>query len=147
MAKKYHVMLTDEQRHELKLLSGAGKASARKILHARILLKADASAPGPACSDSQISKALEVDVTTIERIRKRFCEQGLSGALLPKKPDRDYSPKIDEHVEKVLIATACGEPPDGRSRWTLRLLADKLVQLHLLESVSHECVRQVMKKK
>lgn len=147
MPKQFHVMLKAQQRSQLQQLVSAGHNSARKILHARILLKADTSPGAPAWSDSQIARLFEVAVSTVERIRKRFHEQGFEAALVPKKPDRVYSRKIDEDAEKVLIAAVYEEPPSGRLRWTVRLLADKLVELHLFDSVSHETVRKALKKK
>lgn len=147
MPKTFHVMLTDQQRSQLQHCVSAGKSSARKILHAHVLLKADSSSGAPAWSDSQIAQAFGVSVSTVERIRKRFHHQGCEAALVAQKPNRVYSRKIDEHAEKVLIAASYTDPPAGRLRWTVRLLADKLVELHLFDSVSHETVRQAMKKK
>jgi transposase len=145
--KKYVVTLTAEERHELSALITAGKGAAPKLTHARILLKADAAPSGPAWADERIAEALEVSHATVERVRQRFVEQGLEAALVRKKPDRPpRSAALDGAAEARLIALACSQPPTGRAAWTLRLLADKLVQLEVVASVSHETVRQVLKK-
>jgi transposase len=145
--KKYKVTLESDERESLLGLIAAGKASALKLAHARILLKADAGADGPAWSDALIAEALEVDVTTVERVRQRFVEQGLDAALDRKKqarPSRER--KLDGAGEARLVALACSNPPEGRAAWTLQLLADKLVELHIVDSISDETVRQVLKK-
>lgn len=147
MPKLFLVTLTDQQRQELSLSLRAGQAPARQLLRARILLKADCAPGAPAWSDSQISRALDVATQTVERVRKQFATEGLQRALTRKRPDRIYTKAVDGRAEATLIATACSEPPPGHTRWTLRLLADKLVELQMCESVSHESVRQVMKKK
>jgi transposase len=145
--KKYKVTLTDEERQSLQELVAAGKAAAKRLLQARILLKADAAPGGPAWTDARIAEALEVDVTTIERLRQRFVEQGLDAALGRKKQDRpSRERKLDGKAEARLIALACSEPPQGRSRWTLRLLADRLVELEIVDTVSTETVRRTLKK-
>ena len=105
------------------------------------------SAGGPAWTDDRIAEAVEVNVATVERVRRRFVEQGLEAALVRKKQDRPSRPrKLDGHGEARLIALACSEPPPGRCDWTLRLLADKLVELDIVESIATETVRQVLKK-
>jgi transposase len=145
--KKYKVTLTVEERKSCKDLIAAGKASAQKLTHARILLKADASAEGPAWTDALIAEAIEVNVTSIERVRQRFVEQGLEAALVRKKQDRpSRERKLDGDGEARLIALACSEPPRGRAAWTLRLLAEQLVELEVVSSISTETVRQVLKK-
>ena len=145
--KKYKVTLTPDERLSLSELIAAGKASAQKLVHARILLKADAAPDGPAWPDARIAEALEVNVTTVERVRQRFVEQGLAAALVRKKQDRPSRPrKLDGAAEARLVALACSEPPQGRAAWTLRLLADQLVELQVVESISTEAVRQVLKK-
>ena len=145
--KKYIVTLTAEERQQLSDLIATGKAAARKLAHARVLLHADAAPDGPAWTDEQIAEAVAVGRATVERVRQRFVEQGLDAALNPQKPDRPSRPrKIDGHAEARLIALACSAPPLGRCSWTLRLLADKLVELEVVESVSHETVRQALKK-
>jgi transposase len=145
--KKYKVTLTPEERNSLQDLIAAGKASAQKLAHARILLKADAAPGGPAWIDARIAEAVEVNVTTVERVRERFVEQGVEAALARKKQDRpSRERKLDGQAEARLVALACSEPPLGRARWTLRLLADKLVELEVVDTVSTETVRQVLKK-
>ena len=125
----------------------AGKAAAQKRTHARILLQADAAPGGPAWPDARIAEAVEVDVTTIERVRQRFVEQGFEAALVRKTQDRpSRQRKLDGHGEARLVALACSDPPRGRDRWTLRLLADKLVELEVVDAISTETVRQVLKK-
>src|SRR5262249_61090373 len=122
-------------------LIAAKKTAAKKVLHARILLKADAGPKGPAWTDARIAEALEVDVSTVERLRQRFVEQGLDAALGRKKQDRPSRQRtLDGAAEGRLIAVACSEPPAGRVGWTLRLLADKLVELEIVETVSTETV-------
>ena len=145
--KKYKVTLTADERNSLQDLIAAGKAPAQKLAHARILLKADAAPGGPAWPDARIAEAVEVDVTTIERVRQRFVEQGLEAALVRKKQDRpSRQRKLDGHGEARLVALACSDPPLGRARWTLRLLADKLAELEVVDTISTEAVRQVLKK-
>jgi transposase len=124
----------------------SGKAATRALLHARILLKADDSPEAPAWSDEAIREALEVHATTVARVRQRFVEQGLEAALRPKPTTRQYARKLDGVAEAHLIALACGPAPAGRAQWTLRLLADKLVELKHSPSVSHETVRRTLKK-
>jgi transposase len=145
--KKYKVTLTAEERQQLHRLIAAGQAAAGKLTHARILLKADAAGGGPAWTDERIAEALEVCVVTVERLRQRFVQQGLEAALGRKQPDRPSRPrKLDGRAEARLIAVACSAPPEGRAQWTLRLLADRLVELEVVDTVSHETVRRVLKK-
>jgi hypothetical protein len=145
--KKYKVTLTAEERNSLQELIANSKVAAKKLIHARILLKADAAPGGPAWTDVRIADALEVNVTTVERLRERFVEQGLEAALGRKKQDRPSRERtLDGKAEARLIALACSEPPQGRVRWTLRLLADKLVELEIVDAVSTETVRRVLKK-
>jgi hypothetical protein len=136
--KKHSIVLTQEQRRELEVLISAGQAPARKLTHARILLKADCGPDGPRWSGRQIHEALEVGETTVRRVRHSFVQGGLQAAL-------NRSPQPPRH-EAHLIALLCGQAPDGYERWSLRLVADKLVELELVESVSHETLRQVLKK-
>ena len=145
--KRYRVTLTAEERQGLHDLISASKAAATKLAHARILLKADAAPGGPAWADARIAEAVEVDVTTIERVRQRFVEQGFEAALVRKTQDRpSRQRKLDGHGEARLVALACSDPPLGRACWTLRLLADKLVELEVVDAISTEAVRQVLKK-
>ena len=146
MKKSYVVTLTDEERRSLRALVSSGKGAARKLTHARILLKADASAGGPDWTDAAISEGVDVGTATVERVRQRFVEDGLEAALVPSKPDRIYERKLDGDGEAHLIALACSESPEGRSRWTLELLADRMVALGHVESLSYQTVRRVLKK-
>ena len=144
--KKYHVTLTTEERTMLQDLIASGATAARTLTHARILLKADESADRPAWQDCEICTALDVGSATVARIRQRFVEESLAAALHRRPPQRDYQHLVDGACEAHLVALACGAPPEGRTRWTLRLLADKLVALAYLDTISHETVRQVLKK-
>jgi len=145
--KKYRVTLTPEERQQLHGLIAADKAAAQKLAHARILLKADASPGGPAWTDDRIADAVEVNRTTVERVRQRFVEQGLEAALVRRPQERpSRERKLDGAGEAHLIALACSDPPQGRAAWTLQLLADKLVELHIVDAISDETVRQVLKK-
>jgi hypothetical protein len=138
--KKYIVELTDEERQELRDLISKGKLSVRKVTRARILLKADES-----WKDKDIVTALETSVTTVERIRKRFVEGNLDKAL-NDDPRPGAKRKLDLRGEAYLIALSCSPTPDDHDHWTLRLLADRLVELGRVESISHEAVRQYLKK-
>src|SRR5262245_13519753 len=143
--EKYRVGLTAEERTDLEGLVSAGKAAARKLAHARILLLADAEAE--AWADEDIVAALGVSPSTVARVRKQFVTQGLDAALLRKpQPPRPGKVKIKGDVEQRLARIACTDPPEGRCRWTLQLLADELVALGLARSVSTETVRQALKK-
>ncbi len=147
MKKKYNVTLTADERNALQGLIAAGKGAASKLAHARILLKADAAPAGPGWTDPRIADAVEVAVTTVERVRQRFVEQGLEAALVRKKQDRPSRERtLDGKGEARLVTLACSEPPTGRAAWTLRLLADTLVELEVVDTISHETVRQVLKK-
>ena len=142
----YRVFLDDVQRAELRTLVGSGSAPARMLTRARILPKADHGAGGPGWSDAAIAGALDVGATTVLNVRKRFVAEGLRPALERKRPDRVYERRLDGRQEAHLVALACGAPPDGSARWTLRLLADELVRLEVVEAVSHETVRRTLKK-
>jgi len=145
--EKYIVELTSEERKKLSELVSKGKAAARKITHARVLLQANESENGPAWTDSQISEAFGIHINTIHGIRRRFVEQGLQAALERKKQDTPSRKRIvDGEVEAHLIALRCGDPPNGKTQWNLHLLADKLVELEIVPSISHETVRQALKK-
>ena len=144
--EKYRVSLTAEERAELEHLVSAGKAAARKLTHARILLLAD-STPGAGHSDDRIVAALGVGICTVGRVRKRLVTQGLQQALDPKpQPGRPDKIKIKGNVEQRLVQLACTDPPEGRCRWTLELLAGEMVALGLAEAISTETVRQALKK-
>ena len=146
MEKRYVVTLSDEERRSLRTLVSSGEGAARKLTHARILLKADASRGGPGWTDAAISEGVDVGRATVERVRKRFVEQGLEASLVPAKSSRVYERKLDGDGEAHLVALACGETPEGRNRWTLELLADRMVALGEVDSLSYQTVRRVLKK-
>ncbi len=146
MRKRYRVHLTEAERDQLKHLLAAGTAPARQLTHARILLKADESREGPGWVDAAIVEAVEVSQPTISRVRKQFVEEGLAAALHRRAPRRVYRRKLDGAQEAHLIALTCGEPPSGQVRWSMRLLAAKLVELEVVEAISHQTVRRVLKK-
>ena len=145
--KRYPVILDRNQRDYLIDLTSSGTESARKLTRARILLKADEGELGPAYADKEIKEAVEVSVSTIERTRKTFLLEGLEAALTPKKRSKPSRPqKFDGEKEAHLIALACSEAPEGHARWTLRLLAEKMVELNHFSTVSHETIRRTLKK-
>jgi transposase len=145
MNKKYIVRLTEQEREQLEALIRKGTSAAYKIKHANILLKADAD--GAAWSDEAIAAAFSVHTRTVAGIRERFVEQGLEAALTRKKQERPSQQSLfDGEAEAHLIALRCAEPPAGHARWTLRLLADKVVELDIVASASHETVRRTLKK-
>jgi len=139
MTKKYMVMLETEEREKLLALISSGIAKARTITHARILLKAEEG-----WQDQEICKALNVSIPTVERVRKRFVLEGFERSLRPRRPKRVYSRKLDGEQEARMVALACSSPPEGYARWSLRLLADWVVQMKIIESISHETVRHVL---
>ena len=145
MKKKYIVTLTQEEKQMLRQMVSRGKGAARKLMHARILLKADSS-EDKGWDDAAIAEGLEVGRATVERVRKEFVEDGLEAALERKKPRRQYRRKLDGDGEAHLIALACSKSPEGTSRWTLRLLAYRMVALEYVDNLSYETVRQVLKK-
>ena len=140
MAKKYIVTLTEDERATLETLIKTGKRAARVIARAHILLHADAGA-----NDEAIAAALHVGTATVERVRKRFVLQGVDAALT-ERPRPGGKPLLDAHAEAVLVAWTCSTPPDDRKRWTMQLLADKLVEVGEVASVSDETVRRTLKK-
>ena len=145
--KKYLVRLSKEERKLLTSLISSGKGPARMFARARILLKADSGEDGPGWGDEKISEALDVTVQTVERVRKQLVEEGLEGVLRRRTYVQKVSrKKVDGDVEARLIALSCSEAPAGYSRWSLRLLADRLVELGYVESISHEAVRRALKK-
>jgi transposase len=146
MAKRYRVTLTQQERDDLAQMISRGKADARKLAHARVLLQADESPGAPAGTDQQVAGALDLSTRTVERVRERFVEQGLEAALLPAPSKRVYARKLDGKQEARLIALACSKPPAGKKRWTLRLLADEAVEMEITDTLSHETVRQTLKK-
>jgi hypothetical protein len=145
--KKYLVRLSKEERKLLTGLISSGKGPARTFTKARILLKADIGEDGPGWCDEKISEAFDVTVQTVERIRRQLVEEGLEAVLRRRTYIQKVSrKKVDGDVEAHLIALSCSEAPEGYSRWSLRLLADKLVELGYVESISHEAVRRALKK-
>ena len=145
-AKRYIVSLTEQERQMLEKLISTGKTSARKINHGRILLKANINQAGGGRTDEQISSALNISIRTIERVRQRFVCEGIENALNPRPKKSSLLKKIDGEAEAHLIALACSQVPQGYNRWTLRLLAESMVTLEYIESISYETVRQVLKK-
>lgn len=141
---KHAVRLTDEERAQLRTLVGCGVAPARRLAHARILLKADQGEGGAAWADAAIAGALEIHPATVARVRQQFVAEGLAAALDRRAPRREYARKLDGEQEAHLVAVTCGTPPEGRTRWSLRLLADELVRLEVVESISHETVRRAL---
>jgi hypothetical protein len=146
MKKKHPVILAEAEREQLKSLIAAGTAPARKLTHARILLKADQSPEGPGWVDEQIAKAVETSQPTVARARMQYFEEGLEAALNRRPPNWEYRRKLDGEQEACLLTLACSEPPEGRAGWSLRLLADKLVELEIVEAVSYQTVRRTLKK-
>ena len=146
MPKKYIVRLSADHRQQLESLIHSGQASAQVQTHARILLKADCSDAGPSWTDQQIVEACEVSRPTIERVRRAFVTKGLDGALYRKRWTGPSRRKLDGAQEAQLVTLVCGEPPDGAERWTLVLLADKLVALQVVASIAPDTVRLVLKK-
>ena len=147
MEKKHLVKLTEGERAYLAEYISSGEGKARSLARARILLKADEGPLGPGRSDAEVAEAVEVSVPTVERARRDFAERGLAAALHRRAaPERPGKRILDGEKEARLIATACSAPPEGRKRWTLRLLADKLVELEVVAAVSYETVRQILKK-
>ncbi len=144
--KKYRIRLTTDEQNGLKALASRGRTAAYKQTHARILLMSDESRPDSGMTDADISRALGVGKSTVERVRRRCVEEGIESALNRKKQLRRRQKRLDGEGEARLIAMACGEPPDGRARWTLKLLADQLVECEIVESISAETVRMALKK-
>ena len=147
MTKKYRVTLEAEEREYLRQLLSKGKADVRRLKHAQVLLAADEAEDGPGYKDAEIAATVSVGTATVERVRRRFVEEGLELALSPyRTPKRQYATKLDGEAEARLIAIACSSPPEGRSRWTLSMLADRMVELKHVDCVSRETVRQALKK-
>jgi transposase len=146
MRKSYVVVLSLEERERLEKLISTGRTSSKRQIQARILLKADTSAAGPGWSDEQIGEALDISVSTVARVRKRSVEQGLAAVLDRPVVRRPSRRRLDGEQEARLLALACSAPPSGRARWTLRLLADKMVELEVVEEISYETVRRTLKK-
>jgi len=143
---KYIVRLSDEERTELEALSRSGKRAASVLIHARILLKAHVGEGGPGWDDGRIAEALDCGESTVYRVRQAFVERGLAAALWRKKPTGRQYRKLDGAQEARLIALACSAPPEGRRHWTMQLLADRLVELAVVDTIGPECVRTTLKK-
>lgn len=146
MAKRYVVTLSLEERRELETITASGKSSRNKVVKAFILLKADEGEYGEGWTDKRIAEAYNVSISNVEQTRERLVEGGLEAALNRKPTSRVYRRKIEGEEEAHLIALVCGNPPEGRSHWTMQLLADTMVEMNLVESVSDETVRQTLKK-
>jgi transposase len=144
--KKYMVKLSRKDRSGLQRMINKGRSPARRLTHARILLKADTSRGGQGLGDEQIAQQVEVGRATVERVRRRFALEGLQAALEPKEQQNRKRRKIDGEVEAKLVTLACGPAPAGHATWSMELLADQLVRLKLLDSVCAETVRQALKK-
>lgn len=145
--EKYRVTLSPEEREGLQQIIRKGKAAARKLAHARILLLADEGEGRKGITDESIAETLEVGLRTVSRVRKRFVTSGVEEAIHPRpQPPRPDKVKIDEAAERELLALASSDPPEGRCCWTMQLLADRLVVLQQVESVSAETVRKALKK-
>ena len=145
-AKKYRVKLTTEEQQELKALVSRGRAAAYRQTHARILLLRDEAQGDRAMKDEEIARSLRIGCATVERVRRRCVEEGVEAALGRKEQLNRRQKKLDGQGEAHLVALACAEPPQGRVSWTLKLLADRLVECEIVESISPETVRQTLKK-
>jgi len=146
MPYPYRVVLTEDQRPELRGFVGSGTAPARMLTRARILIEADHGEGGPGWSAAAVAGALDVNPSTVQRVRRRFVANGLTATLERKRPDRIYDRTLDGDQEARLVALACSASPEGVDRWSLGLLADELVQLEVVETISHETVRRTLKK-
>ena len=149
MAKlKYHVRLSQEERKTLLKLVSKGTASAKAIMHANVLLATDENSPAGRKSEAETAELFHVNRQTVHTIRKRYAEQGLAAAIGRKKRETPpVEPKITGEVEAKIIALSCSAPPEGRSRWSLRLIADKAVEQQYIDSISHEAVNRLLKKR
>ena len=146
MKPKYVVKLSETERSQLKELVSSGEASAQQIRRAYILLKSDHSPDGSGWKYRDICRAYKISSLTVYNVRKNYVEGGLHRAILRKKPNREYERRLDGAGEARLITLACSEPPDGYEHWSLRLLQDRLVRLEIVEHISHETIRQTLKK-
>ena len=144
---KYKVTLTKEERDELMSIINKGSHTSQRFRNAYVLLNCDEGEFSEKVTNQQVCKVLKIGMRTIDRIKKRFIEEGFEAILERKAPEREYERKADGDFEAHLIALSCGKPPKGFGRWSLRLLADKMVELHYVESISHETVRTVLKKR
>lgn len=146
MQQKYVVQLSRAEREQLQALIAAGTAPARKLTRARILLKSDRGPVGPGWIDVRVAEAVETSQPTVARVRKQYVEEGVEAALSRRAPTRVYQRKLDGAQEAQLIALACSEPPEGYAAWSLRLLADQLVELEIVDAISYQTVRRTLKK-
>lgn len=146
MHKRYPIVLPEAERTHLKQLIATGTSPARVLTRARILLKADQAPDGPGWVDERIADAVETSQPTIARVRRQYVEHGLDAALYRRSPRRQYQRKLDGAQEARLIAVACSQPPAGQAHWSLRLLADRLVELEVVDAVSYQTIRRVLKK-
>ena len=146
MTYKHVARLSAEERTRLERLVATGRNSAATLLHARILLKADANHTNCNWEDVRITVALDTSISTVLRVRKAFVEQGLDAALYRKRSTRHYQRRLDGAGEAKLIALACSQAPEGRARWTMQLLADKLIELKIVDSISDDTVHRTLKK-
>ena len=144
MAYPSRVALDDEQRAELRTLVGSGAAPARKLPRARVLLEADHGEGGPGWADAAVAGALDLHPSTVQRIRRQVAAEGLEATPERRRPDRVDGRRLDGRREAHPVARAGGSPPDGHARWSLRLLADELVRLEVVEGISHETVRRTL---
>ena len=143
---KYKVTLTKKEREELLAITKGGSHNSKKVIHALILLNCDMGKYSDKVKNEDIAKVLKIGMRTIDRVKKKFVEEGFEIALEGKPTRRNYEKKTDGDLEAHLIALSCGKPPKGFSRWSLRLLADRVVELEYIESISHETVRRILKK-
>ena len=145
---KYKVTLTEQEREELQAITSKGSHKSQKVLNALILLNCDRSEfQTHTCTNQEASKVLQVSMKKIDRVKKRFVEEGIDIALNGHKGSRIYTKKVDGDFEAHVVALSCGEPPKGFSRWSLRLLADKAVELEYIDNISHETIRRLLKKR
>ena len=147
MNRKFQIELKDEERQKLENMTSSGTAPARTLTRAFILLKSDSSPNAPSWSYKQICEAFNVSQVTISKVRQRYMNSGLEAAIRRKKPERVYETCLDGEKEAYLIALACGEAPEGREHWTLRLLRDRFIQLGYVDNISHETIRTTLKKR
>lgn len=144
--KKYKVTLTQEEREELLSITRKGKHTSKKVIHALILLNCDEGEFSDRVKNKDVAKVLKIGQRTIDRVKKKFVEEGYEAALTNRPTSRIYERKVDGDIEGHLVALSCSEPPEGFSRWSLRMLADKMVALDYTDEISHETVRRVLKK-
>lgn len=146
--RQYHVILTDEEHKKLLAIVSKGTKSAKAIMHANVLLAANEARKGGKMIDDDIAELHHINRQTVQTIRRTYCEKGFDSAIKRKKRETPpVEPKITGEVEARIIALCCSTPPEGRAKWSLRLLADKSVELHIVDSISHEAVSRLLKKR